>query len=231
MAHSAGDSASDVHVFGCQEDVVGDEEGAGADGGGSRRPQPRRPEVRLPIRVGEDLFPEPFVLSPTDVGQIAPIGPRGCFLVEVDGDVQFLSYPLAKLPCQHHAILHRHAAHGHQRHDVGRADAGMLSPMMVQVNQLSGGGNALKGSLHNSLRFAHEGDHGAVVVGIRLHVEDAHVGHAADGIGDSVNHRLPSPLTEVGHAFDDLLHSVPPVTVHRLVFLVLGSGFGAEHQT
>ncbi|OQA91721.1 MAG: hypothetical protein BWY25_03244 [Chloroflexi bacterium ADurb.Bin222] len=79
-----------------------------------------------------------------------------------------------------------------------------MRPLMdIQVNQFRRFGDALEsGFLHGDGR-TDERDHGAVVIGVRFHVQHPRIRHGAHGRHDRLNHLGTATFTEVGDTFDE----------------------------
>jgi len=97
-AHAAGGEADGfgdllryINVAGIEEDVVGDEEFAGADDSGTGGGVDARfAEVGTSSGIGCDLGANAFELAATDVLEVLAIGRCGRCFVEVDGNLEAL---------------------------------------------------------------------------------------------------------------------------------------------
>jgi hypothetical protein len=85
------------------------------------------------------------------------------------------------------------------------AQAGVLAAVLVEVDERGGAGHAGEdGGLHGG-RAAHQGHHGAVMVAVGAHVEDAHIvaTSAFHGRHDGGHHLRPPRFRKIGHAFNE----------------------------
>src|SRR5207244_10820692 len=61
-------------------------------------------------------------ISLPNVGQPLSLGARGRPGIEIDGNAELVRGALTQAARQGHAVLHRHIAHGHERHHVRRSE-------------------------------------------------------------------------------------------------------------
>ena len=91
---------------------------------------------------------------------------------------------LAKAAGDFDAFLHRGIADRHERHHVRGADARVFAGMLVQIDRF---GRRI-GSPGKQLLLpppgADIGDHGAVVVEVRMAIENLNPGHGLDSLDD-----------------------------------------------
>jgi hypothetical protein len=158
----------------------------------------------MPGRVGELLF-QAFVLARAHHRQVAPLGRAGRLLVQVDRDAR-LAQKAARLARQCRAILHRHAGHRHEGADVHRAHACVAAVVPGHVDQLGRTAAGTHRGFDHGFGCADEGDHRAMGVLARVHVEQRDTTHRFDLGAQGLDHRRVSAFGEVGNAFDDLLH-------------------------
>jgi len=59
--------------------------------------------------------------------------------------------------------------------------------VLAHVDELGGAAHGAEGGFRDGLRLADEGDHRAVGVGTRIHVQELHSGHRLDHRGDLSN--------------------------------------------
>src|SRR5947199_333434 len=81
-----------------------------------------------------------------------------------------------------------------------KAMSGVRARRLVHVYQAERGGCGSERRFRLRLRRANESQHGAVMVGVRGHVEQPHPLHAPHRGGHLVNHLLPPALAEVRYA-------------------------------
>jgi hypothetical protein len=206
-ANGARDPTRDLDIVRIEVHVVGDQRRARPDDGrSSRRMKARLSEVRRAIRIARDRLAQALELPFADVRQIHAIRARGRALIEIDGDLQLLGDSATRLSRQGDALLHRDAANGDEWDDIRRADAGVLSAMLVEVNEFGRAARGAHGGFHGSLRFGDEGDHRAVVISIHLAIEHENARDGLDGAHDLFDDFGTPPFAEVRDAFDDLLH-------------------------
>ena len=134
--------------------------------------------------------------------QVLALGAGGGFLVQVDRDAQLAAHAAPQAAGDLHAVRHAHARDGHERHHVGGADAGVLAGVLVQVDQLGGFGDGAEGGFFHGCRRPDEGDHGAVVVQVRVAVEQAHLGDGGDRLGDRFDHFGAAGFGDIDDRFD-----------------------------
>src|SRR3989338_2028947 len=95
--------------------------GAAAGGGG--------------VGIGRRFLAKALELAPADVFQVHPVGPRGRFFVEVDGNPEAFPDLLADVAGQRDALFDGHALDGDEGDGVGGADAGMRALVLGEINQ------------------------------------------------------------------------------------------------
>jgi len=205
-AHRLGDFLGHRHVRrGAEVYVVGDEEGARADGdraGGGvhgRRTEVGRALWRLP-----DLGANAFELAAAHVGEVLAVGARRGALVEEDGDAELAPHALAERAREGDAVLHRCAFERDEGDDVGGAHARMLAGVGGEIYVRSGGRNAREGRIGDRVDRRDEGDDAAVVTRVGARVEDVCPRHAGDGVADGGDDLGAAALTEVRNALDEL---------------------------
>ncbi len=221
------DVVRELAVARVQVDVVGDEKRARADGRRARpRVEGRRPEVGRPGRVLETGF-EAFVLALSHVGEIAPLGPAGGRLVEVDRNAELVADPPSHLTRELDAVVHRGAAaNGHEGADVHRAHPRVRAFVTRHVDSRGGDGRRLEGGFGHGLRGADEREHGPVGLATRVHVEQHGAVDRRDRAGQRIEDRLVAALREVRYALDDLhgcLQSPPPRGSRLMSFSMNGT--------
>jgi len=82
----------------------------------------------------------------------------------------------------------------------------MRALMGTEVNQLGGLANCAEGGFGDSLRRADDGQHGAVMVGVALAVEELHLRHGGDLRDNLIQHIRAASLREIWYTFDKLSH-------------------------
>ena len=85
---------------------------------------------------------------------------------------------------------------------IGRPHPGVLAPMLGEVNPLARHAHGTEGGFAGRPGRADEGEHRAVVRGIRLDIQQLDPGHRLYGVAKGAQHILAAALTEIGHAFD-----------------------------
>jgi hypothetical protein len=90
---------------------------------------------------------------------------------------------------------------GTKGHDVGGAEARMHTPMHGEIDQLGSLADAAENGFHQGFRASGQGDDRAIVVGVRLAVEQVDAVHP-HGLGDGVNLRPVAALGEVWNRFN-----------------------------
>ena len=77
--------------------------------------------------------------------------------------------------------------------------------VFTEIDESDGALDTAIGSFDDGRGGTGEGDHGAVVIGIQLAVEDGDAAHGADGFDDGVHFGGVAALGEVGNGFYDCL--------------------------
>ena len=102
-----------------------------------------------------------------------------------------------------HAVVHRRVAQRDERDDVDGADPRVLAAVLLHVD-------VGDGLLHEPLQarghgvvLAGDGEHRAVVAGVRGAVEQEDAGDRGQGVGEPLDHVEATALGDVGHAFDE----------------------------
>ncbi len=139
------------------------------------------------------------------------LGAQGRVLVEVRGQIELRADAGRQPARQSHADGHVVLFDGHERDDVGGAEARVGAVVDVEVDEPGGRGDAGEGGLRGRLVGTHEGDHAAVVDGVALAVEHVHSVDRGDGGDDLVDDLGAPALGEVGHALDER-HRGPPAS-------------------
>ena len=91
-------------------------------------------EIGTARGVGGDVGADAFELSAANVFQILALGSGGGGFVEIDGDLIPLPDFFADMARHGYAIFDGDAVDGDERHDVGRAHAGMRALVEVEVD-------------------------------------------------------------------------------------------------
>lgn len=98
--------------------------------------------------------------------------------------------------------------HGDDRHDVAGADARVHAGVLAQVDLGCGARDDCVERINQWLVAREQGQHGAVVIGVAVHV--GHVGTAARGIGaDGGDHIGAAAFADVGHGFKQHVRRMP----------------------
>src|ERR1019366_3573870 len=184
-------------------DVVGDQRRAGADGYCTRLRVDRRGTlIGGALRVAADRLAQTLELATAHVGEVAPLGPPGGLLVEVDRDGKLGAHAGAQPPGGLYADRHVVGPDRHEGNHIGGPEARVGALVAGKVDQPGGSGDAAKGALTGCLSLAHEGDYAAVVVAVALAVHQGHARRAGDGGHDLVYDLGPAALGEVGNTLD-----------------------------
>ena len=147
-------------------------------------------EVWVRRGVRPDALAQPLELALADVGQALTLGTRRRAGVEEDGDGELPPYALGELARELHAVVHGDAAHRHERHDVGRAHPGMLTAMRGEVDARGRHLHGAERGLDGRVRRRHQREHGAVVRGVGLGVEQPDARHPGDRLAQSIEDGL-----------------------------------------
>jgi hypothetical protein len=83
----------------------------------------------------------------------------------------------------------------------------MLPPVLAHVDQLGSLSDTPQDRLQDGLRLPHKRDHGAVVIGVHLLIEQPDRPIMRNFGSNGLNYRLISALAEVGYALDQLAHA------------------------
>jgi hypothetical protein len=135
LAHVEGDAGGQPLVRGVEVDVIRDEELACADHGrAGARNERRRSEVGLPRRVLE-LRRQAFVLARPHVREVAALRRGRRKLVEVDGDTELGTDPLAEATGEGGAVVHGHVGDRHERDDVHGSEPCVRSLVTGHVDE------------------------------------------------------------------------------------------------
>ncbi len=187
---------------GVQVDVVGHQEvpgphcrgpGAGVEGG--------RAEVGRPERVGEAGL-QALVLPGAHRRQVAAIGVERGAAVAVDGQAHLVGQAPRQAVGVGHRLLHGDAGHRHQGADVHGPEAGVLAVVAAHVDGLGRRPPGPHRRLHDGVGRADEGDHGAVGAPAGVDVEQGHLLHRGDGVGQAADDRRVAAFGEVGDALE-----------------------------
>ena len=164
------------------------------------------PEVRHALGVLADHFAQALELALAHLGQVLAVVEFGGAVVKVNGDIEFAADALAGLLGQRYAVLYRGIHDRDERGHVRGAHAGMFPFMVVEVYELGGLFGNREHGVGGGLHRGHEGEHGAVVVGVLLHVEDEHAGHGPGGVYNSVDLGEVAAFAEIRNAFHEFTH-------------------------
>ena len=132
------------------------------------------------------------------------------FFVQIDGLMVFFGgFPRHGLR-QLIRFLQRNIAHRHEGHHIHAADARVLADMVVHIDDFLRDANGFQRCEAQRLRFAHDGDHAAVVFGIRGIIQQANARLRAIGAHQTFHLiQIPS-FAEIRNRFDQLtlLHAL-----------------------
>ncbi len=141
-------------------------------------------------------------MAAADVLEIHAAGPARGRLVEIDGNLEAPPDLFAHAAGDADTFLESDALDGDKRDDIGGSDARMHAAMAIEVDQLDGLANRADGGLADGLGRAGQGQHGAVVVGVHLLVQQHHAGDGERRAGQSRDNSRVAPLGKVRNALD-----------------------------
>lgn len=93
-----------------------------------------------------------FVAAAADVGQVRPIRAQSGVLVQIDGDIEFVSHALAELSGEVGGFLQGDSADRYEGADVRGAHARVFAFVMVQIDEVCRRFDGLKGSFTYGFR-------------------------------------------------------------------------------
>ncbi len=160
--------------------------------------------IRLALGCGSHLFKQGFKLAAANVLEVHAVGPPGGRFIVVDRDLQLAPDPLAQTLGELYAVLQRHSLDRDERHNVRGADARVRAPMHREIDERNRRFHAAESGFGNGRGRAHEGQHAAIVVGIRLAVEQYHLGHGHDALHESVDFGCVAAFGEIGNTLNEL---------------------------
>src|SRR5256884_2679587 len=162
-----------------------------------------RAEVRIGGRIGTDALTQALELTLANIRQALPLRPPGRPGIEIDRDQELGRRALAEPPGERHALVHRDVAHGDEGDHVGRAYAGVLAPVLGQVDSFGGDAHGGERGLDRGVRRGDEREHRAVVRCVGLHVEQANAGDGRERRAEGLEGGGVAALGEVRHTFDE----------------------------
>ena len=86
----------------------------------------------------------------------------------------------------------------------------MLTGVVIEIDQFSRFGDGCKGRLFHRFRFAYEGEHGTIVIGIGVLIEKGDAFDCHDRRSDLRDDFGPACFAEIGNTFDNLCHDRDP---------------------
>ena len=207
LTDGARDLLCDGKIVGIQVDVIRDQREARADGdnaaGGMRCGMFLIAVIGNPLRILY-LFRHAFKFALAAGSQIPSLFlGRGIF-IQIAGHADFLPDALGDDLGNLDAFLGGYAAAGDEGDYIGSAHAGMLSLVMVHIDQLDGLLGHLYGGFFHRLRGAHQCKYAAVVIAVGLNIEYQTAG---DGFGNCHQRVkgiriLFAAAAEIRYAFD-----------------------------
>ena len=203
MTDGAGDLLRHVEPVGREIDVVGDERHARADndcaGGGMRA---RRTEVGRPVRR-RHLRGETLEFPPPDVLEIPPRRCRGRLFIQEHRNLESRGDFSGRVSRECHALGHRHALDGDERHHVHGAEARVLAGVRAQVDVSQGRGDQRDDrGLQWSGVAGHRQDR-SIVCRVGRGIEDADAVDRSQRLDEGVDDVRAPAFADVGHAFDE----------------------------
>jgi hypothetical protein len=108
---------------------------------------------------------------------------------------------------QGNAAVHCYAFDWHKRQYVGCPDTRVGSVMFIEIDQFSRLAYYTQCCFRDGLRLASKGNHGPIVVGVAVNMEDPCAGNTACGGHERFNSRRIAAFGKIGNAFDKLLHA------------------------
>ena len=202
LPHVEGHGVGPAAGGGVQVDVVGDQEVAGPHRGGPRAGvEGGRAEVGRPDRVGQAGL-QALVLPGPHRRQVAAVGVQGGVAVAVDGEAHLVGQAPGQAVGVGHRLLHGDAGHRHQGADVHGPEAGVLAVVAAHVDGLGRRPPGPHRRLDDGVGRPDEGDHGAVGAPAGVDVEQRHLLHRRDGLGQAADDRRVAAFGEVGDALE-----------------------------
>ena len=203
VPHGSRDLLRDIKPVGREIDVVGNEWHARADDRGAGAwVGRRRAIVGRPARRGH-LRGQPFELAAPDVFQILPRRIAGRLFVEIHRHLKPARHLGGRLFGERNALVHGHAFDRHEGHHVHSAQARMFAGVRAEIDVRDDRLEEGEHRLLDRAGVAGERQHRPVVrrVGrVVQHPDARHLPEPGDG---PLHHLRPSPLADVGHAFDN----------------------------
>lgn len=202
-ADIAGDGTGGGDIGLLEVDVVGDEEAACSDGGGSGGGVDfGAADVGAAGGVAEGGVAKAFELAAADIFEEDAVGAGGCGSVEVDRDTVAPPDKETGLAGEDGAVGEGGSADGDEGDDVSGADAGVDAILRGEVDELSGFACGTDSGFDDAFGRAGEGDDGAVVGGVEGPVQEAHAVDLRGG-DDLLDFGGVGAFREVGDALDD----------------------------
>jgi hypothetical protein len=197
LAHGAGHLPRGVEVVAGEVDVERDQWRTRTDDHPARAiVEPPRPEIRGELA---NVDPPLQLLRASTPEEGRPATGREVG-VEEDRQRELIPHAPGELERRGPRALCIDLLNRHQRNDVGRTHAGMRTFVATQVDPLPGARNAGEERCDKLLFAADECVHRAVVILVRVDVEQARV--TCEGVADRGDRRAVAPLREVGDGFE-----------------------------
>ena len=174
MPHDIGDAPGDLNIAAVEVHVEGDQRLPCANHGCTGGRGHGGAKIRRTSGINANAFAPGFVFTAPHIGQIAPFRSAGGFLVQIHRNPQLIADASPNFPRQRHTFAHRRIAQRHKRHHVGCANPWMSAALFIQINVLLRDFGGLKRRFAHSIGGASKTDHGAIVVAIRLHIQQLH---------------------------------------------------------
>ncbi len=202
-----GNLLGDADIGGAQVDVVSDQEFARAhhDGAGGRVAN-RVAHVRVALGHRPHLFEQRLELAAAYVFEVHTLGPPGRRFVKVDGNLQLVPDLAAHALGELDAILQRHALDGDKRHHVRRPYARVHALVPGQVDERRRFFNRAEGGIGHRRGRPDEGQHRAVMIGVRSAIQQDHFRNRNDGLDDRIHLGGIAPFGKIGNTLNQLSH-------------------------
>jgi len=128
-------------------------------------------KIWCPVRIGGQAEGEAPKPPSTDRFERSMISMHRRMLVEEYRDLQFCSYSLSQSLRQLNTILHRRAAHRHERNDVRCPHSWMDALVFPKIDEISRHANGAKGRFNDGIRLTGKAQDGAMVIPIHRAIQ------------------------------------------------------------
>jgi hypothetical protein len=139
-----------------------------------------------------------------EIAVVDPVGPAGRAFVQVHGHAQIVPDFGRHALRQADALFQRDAFDGDERDHVGGADARVGALVPGEIDQLDGFRHAAQGGVGHRGGWAYEGEDRAIVIGIRLAVQQDHLGDGEDRLNDGIHLGGIASFGKIGNTLHQL---------------------------